>query len=222
MNIHEAYLRFLEKVTKNYTNDNIEVDRGRFIPLFNEKQNNYVEWILEKRNEDEIREIQKLLVYDEKLKFWKKELNHQDFKLPLNYFSFTNIQALVSTDSCKNQNIKLFEIKQEDREEILFDENNEPSFKYRETFYSLGEDSIKIYVKGFEVSKVFLTYYRYPVQVDIEGYINSEGNMSQNIDPEFDDKIVDRILTACAKDFNINSENLQRFQFDKDRLISKI
>lgn len=222
MTINEAYLKFLEKVNKNYTNDNISADRGRFILLFNEVQNKFVEWVLEKRNEDEIRYVQKLLIYDKRLKLKQKVLNHQDFKLPSDFFSFSNIQAFASKDSCKNEKIYLFEIKQENREELLHDEFNKPSFKYRETFYSFGEDEVKIYIDEFDISKVFLTYYRYPIQVDISGYVKEDGSNSIDIDPELDDKVVDRILTTCSKDFNVNSENLQRFQFDKDRTFSKI
>lgn len=222
MTINEAYLKFLEKINKNYTNDNLSGDRGRFISIFNEVQNKFVEWVLEKRNEDDIRDIQKLLKYDSRLKLKQKVLNHQDFELPIDFFSFSNIQAYASNDSCKDKKLFLFEIKQENREELLQDEFNKPSFKYRESFYSFGSDDVKIYVDDFDISKVYLTYYRYPKQVDIEGYIKEDGTFSVNIDPELDDKIVDRILTACSKDFNINSENLQRVQFDKDRIFTEI
>ncbi len=222
MNIDNAYLKFLEKINKNYTNDNLSGDKGRFISIYNEVQNKFVEWVLEKRNEDDIREIQKLLTYDKKLKLKDKLLNHQDFELPKDFFSFSNIQAFASNSSCKNKKIYLFEIKQEDVQELLQDEFNKPSFKYRETFYSFGSDKVEIYVDDFDISKVFLTYYRYPVQVDIEGYIKEDGSASTSINPEFDDKIVDRILSACAKEFNINSENLQKVQFDKDRIFTEI
>ena len=38
MTIQETYLRFLNKVNKNFINDNISVDKGRFIILFNSSQ----------------------------------------------------------------------------------------------------------------------------------------------------------------------------------------
>lgn len=222
MNIETAYLKFVEKVNKNYTNDNISVDRGRFIAIYNEESNNFVEWLLEKRNEDEIRDIQLLLVNDKSLVLKGKTLNHQDFTLPSDYFNFSNIQALASTDVCKNKNILLHEIKSENREELLFDDNNKPSFKARESFYMFSNNTVNIYTDDFDISKVYLTYYRYPKQVDIQGYVRDDNTASVNIDPEFDDKIVNRILTACSKAFNINNDNLQRTQFDKDRLHSKI
>ena len=55
MNIGTAYLKFLEKVNKNYTNDNISVDVGRFVSLFNAKQIRFLEYVLEKRNEENLK-----------------------------------------------------------------------------------------------------------------------------------------------------------------------
>lgn len=222
MDIGTAYLKFVEKVNKNYTNDNISVDRGRFITIYNEESNKFVEWLLEKRNEDEIRDIQLLLVNDKSLVLKGKTLNHQDFTLPSDYFNFSNIQALASTNDCKDKKLLLTEIKSENREELLHDEFNKPSFKYRESFYMFSNNTVNIYTDDFDISKVYLTYYRYPKQVDIEGYTRDDNTTSTNIDPEFDDKVVNRILTACSKAFNINNDNLQRMLIDRDRLYSKI
>lgn len=222
MKIEEAYLKFIQKVNKNYTNDNIAVDKGRFVFIVNEVSNKFVEWIYEKGNEDDIRDIQQLLVKDKQLKLKGKLLNHQDFTLPENYFNFSNIQVYASTKSCKNQKLTTWEVKNANLEELLVDNDNKPSFKFRETFYDIANNSVNIYVDGFDISKVYLSYYRYPIKIDIEGYIKLDGTPSTNIDPEFDDRIVDRILTAAAKEFDINDENLQKYQFDKDRLFSKI
>lgn len=222
MNVNEAYLKFIQKVNKNYTNDNIVVDRGRFVLLFNEVQNKFVEWVLEKRNEDDIRDIQLLLVPDKKLTFKEKILNHQDFELPDNFFSFSNIQIFAKNKDCSNAKLFSYEVKSENKEELLRDINNKPSFKYRETFYTIGANTMNVYVDDFDITKVYLTYYRYPKQIDIEGYIKIDKSQSSSVDPEFDDKIVDRILSACAKEFNINDENLQKIQFDKDRIFSRI
>ncbi|MDC7248894.1 MAG: hypothetical protein PQJ49_03135 [Sphaerochaetaceae bacterium] len=222
MNINEAYLKFTQKVNKNYTNDNIVVDRGRFVLLFNEVQNKFVEWILEKRNEDDIRDIQILLVPDKQLSLKEKILNHQDFELPKDFFSFSNIQIFGRSKGCKSTKLFSYEVKSENVEELLNDEHNKPSFKYRETFYKIGANTVNVYVDDFDIAKVYLTYYRYPRKVDIEGYTKLDETASTSIDPEFDDKIVDRILSACAKEFNINDENLQKIQFEKDRIFSRI
>ena len=50
MNINETYLKFLNKVNKNFINDNISVDKGRFVIIFNEAQNKYVDWVVSQNN----------------------------------------------------------------------------------------------------------------------------------------------------------------------------
>jgi hypothetical protein len=221
MNIGTAYLKFLEKVNKNYTNDNISVDVGRFVSLFNAKQIRYLEYVLEKRNEDDIRYVQKMLVKDRVLSFAGNVVNHYDFELPTDYFAFVNVQAKAGSGACTSKYINLWEVKNENIHELLQDEYNKPSFKWRETFYSFSSDRITIYVDSFSISEVYLSYYRYPRAVDMSGYIKENGDYSTDMDPEWDDKIVERIIEFCVADFDLNTENLQRYQFDNAKKISK-
>ena len=58
--------------------------------------------------------------------------------------------------------------------------------------------------------------------MDIVGYINLDEQQSTNINPEFSDRIVNRIITAMSKDFSATSEEYNKYQADKDRLFSKI
>ena len=222
MTINEAYITFLQLVNRNLTNDNISVDKPRFILLFNRISKAYVEWILEKSNEDDLRDIQKLLVLDMPLIKNSDKENHSDFKLPEDYLNLSNIQVYSSKESCKNKKIQVFEVKNQDVEELISDEFNKPSFAFRESFYTIASDNASIYKTDFSIDKVLLSYYRYPLEVDIEGYINLEGKSSTNIDPELDDKIVNKILLACSKDYNLNNSDFSKYQFEKDRLFNEI
>lgn len=218
--IQDTYLYFLQLVNRNATNNNMNVSLDRFILMFNNVQNRYIEWVLEKRNEDDIRDIQMLLQKDVPLSLTKTEERFQSFGLPDNYFDFANIYAKGKSECCDEDNILLFEVKSEDVEELYFDSNNVPSFPYRESFYHFGNNEVILYRKNFGFTKVFLTYYRYPVQVDIEGYEYLDGTLSQNINPEFDAKVVDRIVMALAKEYSAITTDTASYQMDKDRLFT--
>lgn len=222
MTIEQAYLTFLQEVNRNSTEDNIDVDKSRFVLIFNKIQSKYVEWVLEKRNEDELRDIQKLLILDKPLLKGKVKENHKDFPLPKDYFNHSSLQVFGTKSNCKDIKIHSFEIKNDNVDEYLADCFNEPSFEYRETFYTLSSNTVSIYFSKFDITKVNLSYYRYPVQVDIVGYINLDEQQSTNINPEFSDRIVNRIITAMSKDFSATSEEYNKYQADKDRLFSKI
>lgn len=220
MTIQEAYIQFLNLVNRNATNNRTSVDKTRFIMLFNDIQNRYVVWNLEKRNEDSIRNVQALLVKNTPLALIENKDNYSRFTLPENYFEFANLSAKAKTDCCEADDMLLYEVKSEDVEEKLVDTNHQPSFEYRETFYHLGDNSIVVYKKDFTIEAVKLTYYRYPVQVDIEGIVRPDQTISGNVDPEFDDKVLGIILLAMAKEFAAINSEAAEYQLSKDRLFT--
>lgn len=221
-NINEAYLKFINLVNRNATNNNISVDKPRFIILFNTVLNKYVEWVLEKRNEDAIRYVAPLLSLEVPLELSSKKEKFDEFKLPTNYFDLANLHVYAENGKCKNQRMTTFEAKIEDVEELLNDENNKPSFEFRETFYLTSNKNAVVYKDGFSINKVLLSYYRYPVQVDISGYTRIDGTPSQDINPELDDKAIDRVLVAMSKEFSANNGDTAKYQLDKDRLFTEI
>ena len=77
MDILDVYYRFLLKVNKNAINDNIAVDKGRFVILFNTSQNKYLDTIIRASSNGEVRNIQKFKVPNKEL---VKGSLHEDFR----------------------------------------------------------------------------------------------------------------------------------------------
>lgn len=217
MKIIEAYLRFNQLVNGNITSNNISVDKPRFVLLYNAAQTRYLENMLDKRNDDGIRAVSELLVVDKKLEKVGEAITHSLFSLPKNYFDHGGAWAEAISNGCSDK-MKLYEVKSEDIEEKFNDWSHEPSFKYRETFYLTSGGNFIVYKKDFKVEKVYLTYYRKPKDVDIEGYIDFDGTASKNIDPELSERVVEKIIRIMAKENSINSGNPQQAQLDTARL----
>jgi len=221
MKVEEVYIRFVDIVNRNMTNNNVNVDKIRFIFLFNSASIKYLSWILEKRNEDDIRQVAPFLIPDSQLKVSEK-LNYFDkFNLPKDYFDFANVSVFASSGSCLNQKLLTFEAKSENTEELLADENNKPSFEYRETFYFTASDKLVVYKDNFTIDSVSLAYYRYPKKVDIEGYFKEDGVASVSVDPEFSDRAIEKILLIMAKDFTATNGDANGFQINSARLASE-
>ena len=222
MNIQEAYINFLTIVNRNLTNNNLDVDKSRFIILFNSTQVKYLEWILNKRNEDQIRYASTLLE-DSNLKVKEKSDNKNMYSLPEDYFDFSNLRVKASNKTCNSIDLHTFEVKTEDLQELLNDSFNEPSIKFRETFYHLsGKESISVYKKDFKIDDVTLSYYRYPDEVDIKGYYHINGSQSSDKDPVWDSKATYRILTAMAKQYAANINDPNKYQTSNNQLFSTI
>ena len=220
MTANRAYQKYLLKTQENGTNDNLAVSRDRFVALFNEAQNKYVEWHLDKRNSDERRNIQFLLEIDKEVTNSTLNQNHYDFSLPEDYFDFSNAYCLASKGDCSNQRINIKELKDENLNELLRDEFYRPSFEYRESLYQIVGDKLIIYTDDFNITKLLLSYYRYPQQLRLENPNNPESRIDDNYSPEFDDKVVDRIISIAAGDYDLDSNN-PRVQLQKQRVVSK-
>lgn len=221
MTTNQTYESFILKINESATTDKLSCDKGRFVRLFNNEQNRLIESFLDRRFEDDIRYIQKILVDDHKISSSKNHLDHQDFPLPEDYFDLSNAYALATKGSCQRQKISLFEIKDENRNNILSDEFSKPSFKYREAPYSIASDKIKVYTNDeFQVENVLLSYYRYPVQIGLKDSENPESDFNSN-NPEFDDKFVNRIIALCASAFYLNTDD-QKFQAEKANAAQKL
>lgn len=221
MNVQTAYDKFQIKVNKNYETGKISVDQGRFVIIFNEAQNKFIEYILDKKNEDDIRYIQKILVSDFPILSSESKEDYNKFSLPKNYFDFSSVYAKADQDTCKGKKIFLFEIKDDDKGEILQDDYNEPSFLARESLFHITSDTIKVYKKDFILTEILLSYYRYPVQIKLKDDEDPESGFDESFNPEFDDKFVDRIISIASGEFEFNNES-QKGQFDKLRAQQKI
>lgn len=222
MDIRQAYLMALQKSEQNLANGGIKMDPGRFVLLFNSAQDRMVEYYINRKDDETIKSIQRLLVY------WKdlSRKSHGDnpectyFSLPNDFRWFSNIQGTFKSGECMASDFLMWDTKNENVHELMADLNNRPSFDYRETFYSIGDDSIVVYEDNFRTVGLRMTYYRSPRIVDLEGYIKADGSKSTNIDPEMDDLFVEKVLNMMTKQFDLNERELEKYQFDKDNVSS--
>ena len=206
----EAYKRFQLKVNKLDSADNIDISPGEFVLMFNENQ---VKWY-----EDRYQKAQALSNNNFKLENPTIHDRFVEYILPDNYITYIRGYALCSSGNCKDRVVRFFEIPLQDVEEYLRDDSNKPSFEYQETPVTISSDKLQVYKTDFNIESVFFTYYRYPVQIDIQGYIRLDGNPSTNVDPEFADEFVNEIVDMCVLDVQRTFENQDGFKLSEDRV----
>jgi len=217
--IAETYQRYIAKVEKNATNDALSTDKQRFVFLFNEAQNKFLENLLDRRGEDDIRYIQNFLVLNKNLSSSTKYPDRYSFKLPLDYLDLSNAQAIAKKGECSDK-IYLFEIKDENKNEILQDPFNKPSFKWRESCYTINSDTISIYYDDFLIEKALLSYYRYPKRISQVNPSDPESKFNETSIIEWDDKALDRIISLMTANFLVSEQN-PAFQIQKQQVINK-
>lgn len=224
MKIEDCYLKSLQKAEENATNGGIKMDRARFIQMFNSEQIRLVRSFLDLRNDNRIKHIQRLMVYSKELerKSSFDKPKSVSFSFPEDYLEFVNVDGIFTKGECEATDFAMWETKNEDIQELIADEFNKPTFEYRETFYTIGEDSVRVYVSDFDVKSLNMTYYRYPKNVDIEGYVKYDGTQSTSIDPELDDRLVEQILNMIEKQFGLNESEYNRYALDADNVRMKL
>lgn len=194
----EAYKKFQLKFDSLNTEDNIDISPGEFCLIFNEQQNLFVREKIKNNSTRYIDEIECLMVVDKSIKDLKKSKNYFSVTLPDDYLDYVTSSSIANSNNCKNKKIFNYEVKMVDLNTYLSDEFNKPSFEFEETIVTIGQKGIQIYYEDFDITEVLLTYYRNPVKIDIEGYINLEGEESINQDPELPDDIIDKIIDLCV------------------------
>lgn len=221
MTVGEAYLSFINKVEQNATNDGYSADKNRFITLFNAAQVKFVEWVLDKGNDDDRRYIQQIKVTSQPLDKNNSKDTYTSFTLPKDYLENLHPTAKIRKSPCGLRIVKLWEVKDENLDELWHDEFNSPSFDPPETYYTISGGNLNVYKKDFQIESANLTYYRYPRAADIEGYIRADGSTSSNVDPEWDDRVTERIISICAKDFSASLENTNKYQIEQNQIANK-
>lgn len=216
--IEAAYESYLLKVEKNGVNDGLSTSRDRFVIAFNEAQNKYTEFHLQNRGIDDVRYIEHLLILDAKISSSSKTSDHHNFLLPKDYLDLADIRGLGSQGTCKEQSLDLFDIKRaENISEILKDEDNKPSFKWREAPFLIASNKVSVYTDNtFSVDEILLSYYRYPTKITLVDPYNPESKFNETVTIDWDEKSLDRIISLTAGEFDLNTNN-PRFQAQNAR-----
>lgn len=220
MTFNEAYERYLLELQSNGITDKIDSNKQKFSVDYNESIDRLVEYFIEKKIDDDNRYIQKLKIIDKEVVDRKSKGNKDIFKLPKDYFDFISLNPFASKDSCNNQLFKVDEIKPENLNNYLTDEFTKPSFKYRESFYILNEDSITLFKEDFSFTRILLSYYRYPQHIELINKENPESDFVSG-EIEFDDKFTNRVITLAAAKHSLNTDD-PKFQTLIQQAVSKI
>jgi len=221
MTPNDIYLSVITKLNKNLGTDNITVDKPRFVIAFNENQIRRVSLLLERKNDDSLREIQKLLVQNKQLTKVQTLDDRVVFKLPDDYFELSSSYVKSSKGTCKDKKLFLWEIKDPNYNEVLSNSHLKPSFEYEEVPYIVSENNLVVFKDStFDINNTFLSYYKYPTKIDIEGYIKTDNTVSSNINPELDERFINKVIAMTVEDLQRNTQDQLGFQLSKDRIVN--
>ncbi len=219
----EAYKRFLLKVNKFDSNDEIRISKGEFVILFNDEAKRWLNAKIGKyNNNSDIVNLLSLLVYDLPLQKIGDFNVYSSFALPDNFFTFNDCKALVRKNGCTPiKYIYTRLINPKDSSTLYHDEFSSPSYEWEETFADIANKRINIYTKNFTAESVKISYYKNPEDIDIEGYKRIDGSNSTTINPTLEDVYVNEIINRCVLEALRNYSSLEAYQASLERIQSE-
>jgi len=100
------------------------------------------------------------------------------------------------------------------------DVNHSPSFEWRTTLATLGDNELQVYTDGsFEITKVFINYLRYPRNIDAQGYTKFDGSSSKNQDCELPLYAKDDLINLAVKFAAQANDNQSQAMYAEDRYL---
>lgn len=110
-------------------------------------------------------------------------------------------------------------IKHADIQLLLKNNNFKPSFEFQETIVDISSDELHVYTDGtFTPKKLYLSYLRYPKQIDKAGYVKFDGTDSTDQDCELEDYLKDEILDLTIQKLAMYTENTSAVQSAQNRI----
>lgn len=215
----ELYLEFVTKVNKLGTYENRYFSPDKFVLLWNDQQDRWLEHSLGKKEDsNELQDLQFLYVEDDPVSKIDSKDRYNRYTIP-DYYSIAKVYAKGKKDTCISDLLVRPLKHPANLEEIWNDWCNEPNWEYRETLYNVSDDKLLVYKKGFDIDTVFISYWRSLKPIDIEGYEKLDGTISTTINPELISSIYLRqILDLVIAEFYRITPTQTGLEYAKDRI----
>lgn len=136
------------------------------------------------------------------------------------FMFYLDSYMIADKDACKDRIIYANGdlVKHSDITTLLQNSNYIPSFEYQETIVDISSDELHYYTDGtFTPKKVYLSYIRYPKEIDLEGYVHFDGTDSTNVDCELEDYLEDELLDLTVESLAMYTENQPAVQYSQMR-----
>lgn len=159
-----------------------------------------------------------ILFKDKTLITTKRDKYTESEIIPNDFGWFKTIMIIGSKDGCTDTITDLYHIEEANINKWLNDSSKTPSFDFRQAFYTLADNKIKVFTNNdFEIKKLVLTYYRLPKEFDIEGceWYNDKQDVERGL--EFKDDVCELIIDEAASILAADLEHTSAFQVTTKR-----
>mgnify|MGYP001171349046 CR=1 FL=1 len=131
------------------------------------------------------------------------------------YMLYVDSYMIADKEECKNRVVYVDNdlTKHADVTTLIQNSNYIPSFEYQETFNMVSSDEIGVFTDGtFTPKIIYLSYIRYPQDIDYPGYVKFDGTNSTLSDCELQHYLEDELLDLTVENLAMYTENTSAAQ----------
>lgn len=127
-----------------------------------------------------------------------------------------NMYVLANRNGCKGRILNVIDlVRHGDIQLKLNSPHYTPNFDYQETIASMSGNNIFIYpdkINSFVITDLYITYLRYPIKMDVEGYVHIDGSLSILSNCELDAYLENELLDLAVEEYAMNTGNTELVQ----------
>lgn len=206
---------FTDRVNSLTTNHGAHIGGLRqFVDCFNEAQMTMLnQALIVDEQTDSVQEFLSLLLRDYRT-LGTEQGRYYLFPLPDKWEHIKNAYVSARKNNCE-QDILIRLVRSGDETRLYADELSKPSFEWQETFGVVANNSLRVYITDFSLSRLTLNYLTRPPAISIEGFTDEQGNPSVNIDPIWEGRHLQTLINLAAAIHLRNVGNVNQLQLFK-------
>jgi hypothetical protein len=198
-----AYDKFVSRVNALDSSRGVNPEHRQFVLIFNEQLKVWVKQAQEEGDAtQDIENMDELLEpYRSLNKLPDNNAEFIGFKLPDNYFLRIGARVSLKQDTCI-RGVKVDFVKPKELETKRKSSFHQTSFDFEYTMGFLATNGINVF-KGTDctIEDLLFSYYRMPKEIEIAGYTKEDGEVSQDIDSDLSDHIMEEVIQMAADEF---------------------
>ncbi len=225
MNNLTIILKVEERLNKLSSNDYDNIEKWKIVEAFNKSMPDWCRRQLHGTNshktgdEQSKRRIDDLqvLLRNHPLIMEEEDCYYGSTNWPKNYFEFKRVSFKGKTECCERNKFVTYLVEEANIDLLLRDELKKPNFAWGETLLTLMNNTVKVWTNNeFKVQDAFLTYYKQPTRIQIQGVTNpydEDGAIStDDVLCEFKDDVVELLIDETVKIISGDIEYLTSMQ----------
>lgn len=130
-----------------------------------------------------------------------------------------NAYVTATKGNCKGRILDIIvDMRHSDVRQLLKSPHYKPMFNYQETVSSISSGIVSVYSDGtFSIEDLYISYLRYPIAMDVIGYVHLDNSASTNEDCELEYYLMNELVDLAVEEIADSIKDQSQSQLSRTR-----